>query len=92
MPTYGPIPGSFGGGDAHKLYYGNGGFFPFWFPSNSGVYGAAREFAPVVPPSNWKGPRFGTRDVKRRYEQDRADPQSAIDRAYRDVLPFAPRR
>jgi hypothetical protein len=92
VPTQGPIPGSFGGGDARQLYYGNSGYGLFWLPRSSGVYGAARDFAPPVPPSDWKGPRFGTRDVKRRYEQDRADPQSAIDRAYRDVLPYSPRR
>lgn len=90
VPTYGPIPGSFGGSDAQRLYYGNGGFFSLYQSSGAGVRGAARDFAPVVPPSDWGGPRFGTRDVKRRYAQDRADPQSAIDRAYRDANRFGP--
>ena len=92
VPTQGSIPGSFGGGDARQLYYGNSGYGLFWLPRSSGVYGASRDFAPVVPPANWGGPRFGTRDVKRRYEQDRANPQSAIDRTYRDVIPYSPRR
>lgn len=92
VPTYGPVPGSFGGGDAQRLYYGNGGFFSLYQSSGAGVRGASRDFAPAVPPADWKGPRFATRDVKRRYAQDRADPQSAIDRAYRDAAPYGPRR
>lgn len=92
VPTQGPIPGSFGGSDSRALYYGNSGYSLFWLPASSGVYGASRDFVPAAPPAEWRGPRFATRDVRRRYEQDRASPQSAIDRAYRDVLPYAPRR
>ncbi len=90
VPTQGPVPGSFGGSDARNLYYGNSGYSFFWLPRTSGVYGASRDFTPAVAPPGWSGPRFGTRDVKRRYEQDRQNPQGAIDRAYRDAMPFVP--
>lgn len=47
-----------------------------------GIYGAQKDLPVIVPKGN--GPRFATRDVKRHFEQVKADPFAAIDRAYRD--------
>jgi uncharacterized protein (TIGR03000 family) len=44
----------------------------------------------VVPPADYAGPRFATRDVKRHYAAMKADPAAAIDRAFRDQERFDP--
>ena len=38
----------------------------------------------MLPPG-YNGPRFATRDVKRRYAEQAADPMIGIDRAYQDL-------
>lgn len=67
-PTVGPTPGAFSATGG----YGIGG----------GVYGAQRDLPTIIPKGN--GPLFATRDVRRHFDEVKANPQIAIDRAYRD--------
>jgi len=91
VATGAPIPGSFGGSDASYNYSSPGSYSPFFWNGNLGVAGASRDFPPVAVPADYNGPRFATRDVRRRYAQDKANPQGAIDRAYRDAGRMNPR-
>jgi hypothetical protein len=84
VATGAPIPGSFGGSDASYNTSSPGSYSPYFWNGTLGVAGASRDFPPMAP-SNYNGPRFATRDVKRRYAQDKANPQAAIERAYRDA-------
>ena len=90
VATGAPVPGSFGGSDASYNTSSPGSYSPFFWNGTLGVAGASRDFPPLAP-ANYNGPRFATRDVKRRYAQDKANPQSAIDRAYRDAGRMNPR-
>ncbi|MFO0935695.1 MAG: hypothetical protein U0798_04155 [Gemmataceae bacterium] len=67
-PTLGPTPGAFSATGG----YGIGG----------GVYGAQRDLPTIIPKGN--GPRFATRDVRQHFDNVKANPQAAIDRAWRD--------
>lgn len=91
VATGAPIPGSFGGSDARYNSSSPGSYSPYFWNGSRGVTGASRDFNPVVAPADYNGPRFATRDVKRRYAQDKANPQGAIDRAYRDAGRYYPR-
>ncbi len=91
VATGAPVPGSFGGSDARYNYSSPGSYSPYFWNGSRGVTGASRDFAPAVAPADYNGPRFATRDVKRRYAQDKANPQGAIDRAYRDAGRYNPR-
>ena len=62
-----------------------GGIYGF---GATGAYGAQRDLPLIVPPADYAGPRFATRDVKRHYVAMKADPGAAIDRAYRDQERF----
>ena len=69
-PTLGPTPGAF----SHSGGYGIG----------AGIYGAQRDLPTIVPKGN--GPRFATRDVRAHFNNVKANPQAAIDKAYRDQM------
>jgi uncharacterized protein (TIGR03000 family) len=83
VPAPGPVIGSFSPNAGYPAnVYSPGGIYGL---GATGPYGAQRDLPLVVPPAGWNGPRFATRDVRRNYAQAKADPQGAIDRAYRDM-------
>jgi uncharacterized protein (TIGR03000 family) len=86
VPTFAPVPGVFGGGDAHRpLASGPAGLYDPFYWSAPALRGPAKDFPQAVLPPGYSGPRFATRDVKRRFAEQAADPMLGIDRAYQDL-------
>lgn len=72
LPTFAlaSTPGSFSA---------NGGY-----GFGAGLYGAGKDLPTVLPRGN--GPVFATRDVRRHFDAVKANPNIALDRAYRDRM------
>jgi uncharacterized protein (TIGR03000 family) len=76
----------FGGGDAHRpLSSGPAGLYDPWYLSAPALRGPAKDFPQAVLPPGYSGPRFATRDVRRRFAEQAADPMLGIERAYQDM-------
>lgn len=93
VPTFGPVPGSFGGSDAHRML-NNGplGLYDPFYQTTPQLRGPQRDFPPAVLPPDYAGPRFATRKVRERYAQQKADPMLGIARAYDDLARAEPWR
>jgi uncharacterized protein (TIGR03000 family) len=61
------------------------GLYDPYFWNAPAVRGPAKDFPPAVLPPGYSGPRFATRDVRRRYAEQQADPMLGIARAYQDL-------
>lgn len=86
VPTFAPVPGTFGAADdSRRLANGPAGLYDPWYWNAPVLRGPAKDFPPAVLPPGYNGPRFATRDVKRRYAEQKADPMLGIDRAYQDL-------
>jgi uncharacterized protein (TIGR03000 family) len=86
VPTFAPVPGVFGAGDAHRqLASGPVGLYDPWFWTYPRIIGPAKDFPPAVLPPEWRGPLIATKKVKQRYAEQRADPMLGIERADQEL-------
>jgi uncharacterized protein (TIGR03000 family) len=90
LPQQGLItPGFFGGSDQARNYWNTPPYIGLgWGGYRSplpNVHGAAKDFQQNPLPEDWNGPRFGSKKVKERYAQAKADPLGESYRQMADV-------
>ncbi len=89
IPTPGAItPGFFGGSDNARNYWNTPPYLGLgWGGYRSplpNVHGPAKDFPRTPLPPGYEGPRFATRDVRRRFDETRADPLGESNRQMAD--------